>query len=283
VPKAAPKANRRRRQRGSINAEEIIAGAFEVARRESLDQLSMPALAEHLDVGVTSIYWYFRKKDDLLNAMTDVAADTVIREVSALPDDLPWPEVLYTYFRDARNVHRNDQVLSDLLLIRTSTYTRHATLRVFQAEEAVISRLVDAGFSTGTALMMFNAASIYTRGMIIHDRILRLSNAPTLDERQRRIADWSTMPLLESQIDHHALAGTTDEDFEFGMRRLISGFEALLGEQEAEAGKREQPAASRVTAAEPAAKVVTESAAASKTAPGSQPARGRRARAPQAS
>ncbi len=30
-------------------------------------------LAKHLDVGVTSIYWYFRKKDDLLNAMTDRA------------------------------------------------------------------------------------------------------------------------------------------------------------------------------------------------------------------
>ena len=301
MPKAAPKAIRRRRPRGSINAEEIIAGAFEVARRESLDQLSVPALAEHLGVGVTSIYWYFRKKDDLLNAMTDVAVDTFFREMPTLPDDKPWPEVLYNYFRDARNVHRNDQVLSDLLLIRTSTYTRYATRRVFEAEEAVISRLVDAGFTTENALMVFNAASIYTRGMTIHDRILRLSNAPTLDERQRRIADWSTMPLLESQIDRHPLAGTTDEDFEFGMGRLISGFEALLGEQEAKAGGR-QPAAKRVTAAKPAAKsgepaarsaeraasrraaastpgpaakAAAEPAPASKTAPGSQPVGGR--------
>jgi AcrR family transcriptional regulator len=294
VPKAAPKAIRRRRQRGSINAEEIIAGAFEVARRESLDQLSMPTLAEHLGVGVTSIYWYFRKKDDLLNAMTDVAVDTFFREMPTLPDDKPWPEVLYNYFRDARNVHRNDQVLSDLLLIRTSTYTRYATRRVFEAEEAVISRLVDAGFTTENALMVFNAASIYTRGMTIHDRILRLSNAPTLDERQRRIADWSTMPLLESQIDRHPLAGTTDEDFAFGMARLISGFEALLREQEAKADGR-QPAAKRVTAAkpaarsgeraasrraaastpEPAAKAAAEPAPASKTAPGSHPVGGR--------
>jgi hypothetical protein len=90
------------------------------------------------------------------------------------------------------------------------------------------------------------------------------------------------MPLLESQIDHHALAGTTDEDFEFGMRRLISGFEALLDEQEAKAGKR-QPGAKRVAAAKPAAKVIAEPAPAPKTAPGSQPARGRRTRAPQAS
>ena len=164
MPKAAPKAVRRRRQRGSINAEEIIAGAFEVARRESLDQLSMPALAEHLGVGVTSIYWYFRKKDDLLNAMTDVAVDTFFREMPPLPDDKPWQEIVYGYFRDSRNVHRNDQILSDLLLIRTATYTRYATRRVFEQEEEVISRLVDAGFTTENALMVFNAASIYTRG-----------------------------------------------------------------------------------------------------------------------
>jgi AcrR family transcriptional regulator len=248
VPKAAPKAIRRRRQRGSINAEEIIAGAFEVARRESLDQLSMPALAEHLGVGVTSIYWYFRKKDDLLNAMTDVAVDTFIREMPPLPDDKPWQDVIYNYFRNARDVHRNDQILSDLLLIRTATYTRYATRRVFEHEEAVIGKLVDAGFSTENALMVFNAASIYTRGMTIHDRILRLADAPTLDERQRRIADWSTMPLLESQIDRHPLAGTTDEDFEFGIARLISGFEALLAEQDGKAAAR------RVTAAKPAAR-----------------------------
>jgi AcrR family transcriptional regulator len=245
VPKAAPKAIRRRRQRGSINAEEIIAGAFEVARRESLDQLSMPALAEHLGVGVTSIYWYFRKKDDLLNAMTDVAVDTFVRGMPPLPDDKPWQDVIYNYFRDARDVHRNDQILSDLLLIRTATYTRDATRRVFEQEEAVISRLVDAGFTTENALLAFNAASIYTRGMTIHDRILRLADAPTLDERQRRIADWSTMPLLESQIDRHPLAGTTDEDFEFGIARLISGFETLLAEQDGKPAGRPSAAGSR--------------------------------------
>jgi AcrR family transcriptional regulator len=252
VPKAAPKAIRRRRQRGSINAEEIISGAFEVARRESLDQLSMPALAEHLGVGVTSIYWYFRKKDDLLNAMTDVAVDTYIRKMPSLPDDLPWQEVLYNQYHDSREVHRNDPILSDLLLIRTATYTRYATRRVFEIEEALIGKLVDAGFTTENAFMALNAASIYLRGMIIHDRILRLSDAPTLDDRQRRIADWSALPLLESQIDRHPLAGTTDEDFAFGMARLISGFEALLREQDINASGR-RPAAKRVTAAKPAA------------------------------
>ena len=64
---------RQRRERGSISVDEIINGAFDVAAEASVDGLSMPLLAKHLDVGVTSIYWYFRKKDDLLNAMTDRA------------------------------------------------------------------------------------------------------------------------------------------------------------------------------------------------------------------
>jgi AcrR family transcriptional regulator len=299
VPKAAPKATRRRRQRGSINAEEIIAGAFEVTRRESLDQLSMPALAEHLGVGVTSIYWYFRKKDDLLNAMTDVAVDTYISEMPPLPDGQPWQKLLYSHFHASREVHRNDPVLSDLLLIRTATYTRYATRRVFEVEEALIGRLVDAGFTTENAFMAYNAASIYFRGMVIHDRILRLSDAPTLDERQRRITDWSTMPLLESQIDRHSLAGTTDKDFEFGLGRLISGFEALLAEQDSKPGRA--PSAKRVTAkpaaspgeraesrraapsrARTAAKAPAKPAAAAKAATSSESAGGR-TRAPRAS
>src|SRR5258707_11392017 len=142
--------------------------------------------------------------------------------------------------------------------------------------------------------MVLKAVAGYTRGITHPARDLRLSDAPTLDGRERRMIDWSTMPLLESLIDRHPLAGTTDEDFEFGMGRLISGFEALLREQEARAGGR-QPAAKRVTAAEPAArsgeraasrrvaastpgpaaKAAAEPAPASKTAPGSQPVGGR--------
>jgi AcrR family transcriptional regulator len=61
---------RQRRERGSISVDDTLNGAFEVAAEVSIDNLSMPLLARHLDVGVTSIYWYFRKKDELLDAMT---------------------------------------------------------------------------------------------------------------------------------------------------------------------------------------------------------------------
>lgn len=72
VAKQATAEKRQRRERGSINPDDIISGA-ELAEQVSIDNLSMPLLGKHLGVGVTSIYWYFRKKDDLLNAMADRA------------------------------------------------------------------------------------------------------------------------------------------------------------------------------------------------------------------
>ena len=190
MTKADSAGTRKRRQRNSINAEEIVGGAFEVARRTSLDQLSMPILAEHLGVGVTSIYWYFRKKEELLNAMTDIAVDKYLRLTPEIRADDTWQNMLSSHFRVQREIHREDEVLSDLLFIRTSTYSR---------------------------------------GSIIHERILRLADAPTIDAaRQRHMTDWSHLPVLDGLIDRHPISGTSDEDFEFGIARLICGFEVLL-------------------------------------------------------
>ena len=65
-------AKAKRRPRGSLDVEEIITGAFELAEEVSIAGLSMPVLAKHLDVPVTSIYWHFRKKEQLLDAINCV-------------------------------------------------------------------------------------------------------------------------------------------------------------------------------------------------------------------
>jgi AcrR family transcriptional regulator len=228
-----PRTERRnRRQRGSISAEEIVRGAFDVASGISLDRLSMPNLAEHLDVGVTSIYWYFRKKEDLLNAMTDIAVDNFQHELPAL-DPADWQGSLRLHFAEQRRIMREDPTLLDLLLIRTSSYSKDATRRVFEVTEELVSILMKHGFTPDNALRVYNTISVYTRGIIIHDRVLRLSNAPTLDlTRQPRMADWTTMPILASMVDRYSFSGTFDEDFEFGLDRLICGFERLLAEQD---------------------------------------------------
>ncbi|WP_236791931.1 TetR family transcriptional regulator [Amycolatopsis sp. GM8] len=247
MPKADSAGPRKRRQRGSINAEDILAGAFEIARSTSVDELSMPILAKHLDVGVTSIYWYFRKKDELLNAMTDVAVEKYARLTPEVRADDTWQHVLIEHFMSLRTIHQEDEVLSDLMFIRTSTYGRDAAKKTMEIIESVVAKLVADGFTPVNALKVYSAIGVYTRGSIIHDRVLRLANAPTVDPaRQRNMTDWSDMPVLGKLIDRHAISGTSDEDFEFGIARLIAGFEVFLAEgQDRRAGSARRPAATR--------------------------------------
>jgi AcrR family transcriptional regulator len=230
-PPSTDGGQRTRRNRGSLSAEDIIKGAFEVAEGISLDKLSMPELARHLGVGVTSIYWYFRKKDELLNAMNDVAVERFAAAMPPLSPGETWQRALREHFAAQRQVLKADATMADLMLIRTSTYSRNAGRRVFEFEEALLAILIDRGFTPPNALHVYNAISVYTRGNIIHDRILRLSNTPTLDRRVRQRFDWSSMPILSALTEEYPLAGTSDEDYAFGIGRLICGFEVLLAEQ----------------------------------------------------
>jgi AcrR family transcriptional regulator len=228
---AASKPARKRRERGSIRTDLIIAGAFEVARGSSLDELSMPVLAEHLDVAVTSIYWHFRKKEELLKAMTEVAIRKQHDSIPVPREDEGWQDMLRRQMTAIRALHREDEVLSDLVL-RTPAYTREATQRAMGDLEVTVAKLVGAGFTPRTALLAINAIMMYTRGIITCERTLRRSDAVILGGRQRQMIDWSGLPLLDNLIDRQPLAGTSDEDFEFGISRFIAGVEALLREQQ---------------------------------------------------
>lgn len=145
VAKQATADKRQRRERGSINPDDIITGAFELAEQVSIDNLSMPLLGKHLGVGVTSIYWYFRKKDDLLNAMTDRA---LRKYVFATPyvEASDWRETLRNHARSMRKTFIGNPILCDLILIRSALSPKAARLGVQEIEKA-IAGLVEAGLS----------------------------------------------------------------------------------------------------------------------------------------
>ena len=134
MAKQATAEKRQRRERGSINPDDIIKGAFELAEEVGIDNLSMPLLGKHLGVGVTSIYWYFRKKDDLLNAMTDRA---LRQYVFATPyiEAKDWRETLRNHARTMRKTFLGNPILCDLILIRSALSPRAAKLGVVGGRE----------------------------------------------------------------------------------------------------------------------------------------------------
>ena len=191
MAKQATAEKRQRRERGSINPDDIIKGAFELAEDVGIDNLSMPLLGKHLGVGVTSIYWYFRKKDDLLNAMTDRALK---QYVFATPyvEAKDWRETLANHARTMRKTFLGNPILCDLILIRSALSPRAAKLGVAAVEKAIES-LAEAGLSPEDAFDTYSAVSVHVRGSVVLQRLYD-KNRSTDDGRRRLRGDDGRRP-----------------------------------------------------------------------------------------
>jgi AcrR family transcriptional regulator len=195
---------RQRRERGSISVEEILAGAFEVAAQVSIDNLSMPVLARHLDVGVTSIYWYFRRKDDLLDAMTDRALAQYEFTVPDI-DASNWRESLRNHAQTMRKEFLDDPVLCDLVLIR-GHYGMRALHGALHEIERPVAALVEAGLTPAQAAETYGAISVHSRGSIALQRLQKIEGFPAQRSNGNRYIgfadDIDFDYILDSILDH---------------------------------------------------------------------------------
>lgn len=230
MTKRAAPAKRQRRERGSLNPEDIIQGAFELAEEVSIDGLSMPLLGKHLDVGVTSIYWYFRKKDDLLNAMTDRALS---RYAFAAPfveaDD--WRETLRNHARTMRETFLGNPILCDLILIR-SALSRDAARLGAQGIERAIASLVKAGFSVDDAFDLYSAINLHVRGSVVlqrlYDKNKEIGAEATAYYEDIAIEPDTTPLLAEAMAKGRRSGAPDDRNFEYGLECILDHASRLI-------------------------------------------------------
>ncbi|MBB2991603.1 AcrR family transcriptional regulator [Mycolicibacterium iranicum] len=246
MAKQATAEKRQRRERGSINPDDIIKGAFELAEQVGIDNLSMPLLGKHLGVGVTSIYWYFRKKDDLLNAMTDRA----LRQYAfATPyvEAKDWRETLANHARSMRETFMGNPILCDLILIRSALSPRAAKVGVQEVEKAIES-LVEAGLSAEDAFDTYSAMSVHVRGSVVLQRLREKNLAGDghgdIDDTMSIDSDSSPLLAAVTQKGHH-LSASDDRNFEFGLECILEHAARLIERDAKPARKATAKAAPR--------------------------------------
>ncbi|GAB7142513.1 TetR/AcrR family transcriptional regulator [Mycobacterium riyadhense] len=249
VAKQATVEKRQRRERGSINPDDIISGAFELAEQVSIDNLSMPLLGKHLGVGVTSIYWYFRKKDDLLNAMTDRALS---KYVFATPyvEASDWRETLRNHARSMRKTFMGNPILCDLILIRAALSPKAARLGAQEMERA-IANLVEAGLSPEDAFDTYSAISLHVRGSVVLQRLFEKNQsadgAPRTIEDAVSIDPHSTPLIAQVTGKGHRIGAPDETNFEYGLDCILDHASRLIAD--AAKAARRAPARQRKTAA----------------------------------
>ncbi len=231
MAKQATAEKRQRRERGSINPDDIIKGAFELAEDVGIDNLSMPLLGKHLGVGVTSIYWYFRKKDDLLNAMTDRALQ---QYVFATPyvEAKDWRETLRNHARTMRKTFLGNPILCDLILIRSALSPRAARLGVRRRREG--HREPGRGGAVAGGRLRHLLGGVGARARI-GGAAAALREEPggrraaRATSRRRWSIDPETAPLLaQVTAKGHRIGAADDNNFEYGLECILDHAERLI-------------------------------------------------------
>ena len=206
-------------RRAGLSRPQIARAALEIVDREGLDALTMQAVAEALGVGTMTLYGYFRSKDELLDALVDVA----VEEASLPALRGGWRAQLRELARTAHRLLARHPALVQLRLRRP--VLRPEALRF---GEAAMGILLGAGFTRREAARSFRLLFTFVLGFA------GLSPEHSV-ERSRREAAAAIAGLPREQYPNlsraaaeasEAMAG--EEVFAFGLERILDGLEAQL-------------------------------------------------------
>ena len=169
--------------------------------------MTVPQLGAALGVGVTSIYWYFKSKRELLDAMTEEALSSFYESMPPLRSQ-DWQDMLREFFVSFYTLLAADPLKCDLIVRRISRQDDDE-MRTWERAEELLAALVEAGFPPSLARHAFFTLSIYTQGFL-------------LVERTGRVATAISVPSADIPGDQ------PPEDFEFGISNIIAGLRLML-------------------------------------------------------
>ena len=230
----------RRQPRSSLSREQIVTEALRLLDTEGVDALSMRKLAAGLGVGTTSLYWHVANRDELI----ELVIDQIYGELGLPGEDGgaggadDWREAARRLAHSIRSTTlRHPWVVSMLDQVVGATFLGP---NLAKATERMFALFEDAGFELREAERALNTMTSYVFGVAIAEAAWRnwlVRHGKTarewLDESRRMIDAAATEGLerLRAVVTAYEAPDpekTTNEDFEYGLERVLDGLQARL-------------------------------------------------------
>jgi AcrR family transcriptional regulator len=214
-------------ERARLSRETVVDGALALTDAEGLEGLTIRRLAAHLGVTPMALYWHFKNKDELLDALADRLWSLIDTKVD---QERSWSVRLRTLMDSMVEVLRAHRPAASLLM----TTQPDVSVSCFGIMEVALEILADAGFSPaeGAAICRHGLRTVTT--LAVGDPGLKPQQ--TEDEaaefiRHKRIV-LETLPRNRYPCVVRAAGSLTEiEDpdafFAFGIELFVAGVEAL--------------------------------------------------------
>ncbi|OLP62528.1 TetR family transcriptional regulator [Xaviernesmea oryzae] len=208
----------------AIGRDRIVDEALKVLNEVGIDKLSTRKLAERLGVQQPALYWHFRNKSELLDAIN---SEMMLRYHS---ERLPKPGQDWVTFTlaNARSIRK--ALLSVRDGARLTAGTRPSAAE-FADVEKVLQLYIAAGFSAEEAFEIAICVTRYVVGYVLEEQGERErqridQDAPETDF----VKEVTPFPLLAEALAAFHEVGTvnTEAVFESGLGYLIAGMAQRL-------------------------------------------------------
>ncbi|MGJ7536674.1 MULTISPECIES: tetracycline resistance transcriptional repressor TetR [unclassified Variovorax] len=219
-----------------LDREVILEAALALLDEVGMDKLSTRLLAERLGVQQPALYWHFKNKRALLDAMNSEILHRAHERKLPLPSET-WDAFL----------RENAHSFRRALLARRDGARLHAGSEPDPGDldmvEAQLAAVVNLGVPATQAMTLLIALGRYTVGCVLEEQ----ATPPDAEMRQQVLdAAAASRPLLAEAFAHYRRAGP-DALFEIGVDLMLEGAKARLADkgQAAEASPRPRRESSR--------------------------------------
>lgn len=213
----------------AIGRDRIVDEALLLLDEVGIDKLSTRKLAERLGVRQPALYWHFRNKSELLDAIN---SEMLLRYHS---DRLPKPGQDWMTFTlaNARSIRKT--LLSVRDGARLTAGTRPSVAEFADAEK-VLQLYVDTGFSAEEAFGIAICVTRYVVGYVLEEQGER--ERERMDQGSPKadfVAELAPFPLLAEALGTFHRVGTvnTESVFESGLGYLLAGIQEKLRAKQA--------------------------------------------------
>jgi TetR/AcrR family transcriptional regulator, tetracycline repressor protein len=148
-----------------VNPEIIVRSGLAVLHEIGLEQLTLRRLAEELNIQAPTLYWHFKSKEDLINAMATLILAEGVPQMMPAKKSANWMIWASTFGQGLREV-----LLQYRDGARVVAGSRLTDTRYMEATEQIGRHLVEAGFSIREAVVLLSTVYTFTVSFVIEEQ-----------------------------------------------------------------------------------------------------------------
>jgi TetR/AcrR family tetracycline transcriptional repressor len=178
-----------------VNPEIIVRAGLVLLNEIGLEQLTLRRLAAELNIQAPTLYWHFKSKEELIDAMATLMLAEGTPGLIPAKKSADWKIWVNTFGQGLRNV-----LLKYRDGARVVAGSRLTDTKYMEATEVIGSRLVKEGFSTRNAVVLLSTVYTFTVSFVVEEQAVfpipgQRSAGYNIAERSARL-DAKRFPLL---------------------------------------------------------------------------------------